>query len=168
MYLSNFRSKSKEVKDENLQTQMSEIDLNVRIKFIGTFDGSRETLIPFLNNCRNAINLASISQQDILFKYILSRLTGNAESVCAIKQFTKWSQLEDFLKTQLGDKKHYVHLLADLQSCKQNQNENVRQYSLRIESCLSKLLSEMNISIPTKKKDELSILLIIMGRVGPM
>lgn len=151
-----------EQKGEALQTKMSEIDLNVLIKFIGTFDGSRDTLIPFLNNCRNAINLASSAQQDILFKYILSRLTGKAESVCAIKEFVKWSQLEDFLKAQFGDRKHYAHLLADLQSCKQHPNENVSQYSLRIESCLSKLLTEINITIPTKKKDELS------GRVATM
>lgn len=155
-------TKPKEVKDEESQEKMSEMDLNVLIKFIGTFDGSRDTLIPFLNNCRNAINLASTSQQDILFKYILSRLTGKAESVCAIKEFTKWSQLEEFLKTQFGDRKHYAHLLADLQSCKQGPAENVGQYSLRIESCLSKLLTEINISIPTKKKDELS------GRVATM
>lgn len=155
-------TKSKEVKDEESQVKMAELDLNVLIKFIGTFDGSRDTLIPFLNNCRNAINLASSSQQDILFKYILSRLTGKAESVCAIKDFTKWSQLEDFLKTQFGDRKHYAHLLADLQACKQSPTENVGQYSLRIETCLSNLLTEINISIPTKKKDELS------GRVATM
>lgn len=155
-------TKPKEIKDEEFQVKMSEIDLNVLIKFIGTFDGSRDTLIPFLNNCRNAINLATTLQQDTLFKYILSRLTGKAESVCAIKEFTKWSQLEDFLKTQFGDRKHYAHLLADLQSCKQSATENVSQYSLRIESCLSKLLTEINISIPTKKKDELS------GRVATM
>lgn len=155
-------TKSKDVKDEESQVKMSEIDLNILIKFIGTFDGSRDALSPFLNNCRNAINLASSSQTDILLKYILSRLQGKAETACAVKEFTKWQQLEEFLKTQFGDVKHYSYLLSDLQECKQGRNESVSQYSLRIESCLAKLLTEINISIPTKKKDELA------GRVAAM
>lgn len=139
---------------------MSEISLNVLIKFVGTFDGSRDKLSPFLNNCRNTINLASPPQIDVLLKYILSRLEGKAETACAIKEFTKWSQLEEFLKCQFGDAKHYAFLLSDLQECRQGRNESVSTFSLR--SCLSKLLTEINISIPTKKKDELS------GRVAAM
>lgn len=45
---------------------------------------------------------------------------------------------------------------------KQGRNESVSQYSLRVESCLAKLLTEINISIPTKKKDELA------GRLAAM
>lgn len=148
--------------EEHKLSKMSEIDLNILIKFIGTFDGSRDKLTPFINNCRNAISLASPSQTDILLKYILSRLEGKAETACAVKEFSKWNQLEDFLKAQFGDIKHYAYLLSDLQECKQGRNETVSQYSLRVESCLAKLLTEINISIPTRKKDELA------GRVAAM
>ncbi|CAF4948519.1 unnamed protein product [Pieris macdunnoughi] len=131
---------------------MSEIDLNILLKFITTFDGSREKLGPFLANCQNAMSMATPSQTDVLLKYILSRLEGKAESACSIRDFNKWPQLEDFLKAQFGDKKHYAYLLADLQDCKQSTNETISQYSLKVESCLSKLLAEINISIPTKKR----------------
>ncbi|XP_047525080.1 uncharacterized protein LOC125062914 [Pieris napi] len=101
----------------------------------------------------------------MLFKVtaiIVALLEGKAESACSIRDFNKWPQLEDFLKAQFGDKKHYAYLLADLQDCKQSTNETISQYSLKVESCLSKLLAEINISIPTKKKDEL------VGRVAAM
>lgn len=141
---------------------MSQIDLNVLIKFINKYDGSRERLTAFTNNCKHAISLASSSQQDILLKYILSQLEGRAESACSIKEFESWEQLENFLKSQFGERKHYAALLSDLQNCKQLPNETVNQFALRIESCLSKLLTEINISIPTKKKGELA------GRVAAM
>lgn len=141
---------------------MSEIDLNILIKFINKFDGSREKLNAFINNCRNAITLASANQQDILLKYILSQLEGRAESACSIKNFENWQQLEDFLKAQYGDRKHYAALLSDLQDCRQLSNETVNQFALRVESCLSKLMSEINISIPTTKKGELT------GRLAAM
>ncbi|CAG9782337.1 unnamed protein product [Diatraea saccharalis] len=160
----------KDTKEETGQTKtltpisatMSQIDLNILIKFINKYDGSREKLNAFLNNCRNAINLASSSQEDILLKYILSQLEGRAESACSIKEFENWEQLENFLKSQYGERKHYAALLSELQDCRQLSNETANQFALRIESCLSKLLTEINISIPTKKKGELA------GRVAAM
>lgn len=140
---------------------MSSIDLNILIKFVPRFDGTREKLNAFLNNCSNAIKLASATQQDVLFKYILSQLEGRAEAACTIKEFENWVQLEQFLKAQFGERKHYAHLLSDLQDCRQN-NETVNQFALRLESCLAQLLTEINISIPTKKKGELA------GRLAAM
>lgn len=72
--------------------------MNALTKFIGTYEGSQEKLTPSLNHCRNAINLASPYQSDVLLKYILSRLEGKAEAACAIKDFNKWAQLEELLK----------------------------------------------------------------------
>lgn len=150
----------KETKEE--QIAMQEVDINILIKFINKFDGNRDKLNSFLNNCSNAIKLASPNQQDILLKYIISQLEGRAEVACSIKEFDSWQQLEDFLKAQFGNKKHYAALLSDLQGCRQLNGETVNQFALKIESCLSKLLTEINISIPTRKKGELA------GRVAAM
>ncbi|CAH4034984.1 unnamed protein product [Pieris brassicae] len=120
----------------------------------------REKLIPFLNNCGNAYDLASDSKRSVLLKYILSQLEGKAESACAIKEFESWEQLSEFLNTQFGEKKHYSALLSDLQNCNQN-NDSVNEFALRVESCLSKLLTEVNLS-QKKKKSELA------GRIAAM
>lgn len=144
------------------ETMTTPIDLNILIKFINKFDGNRDKLSAFINNCKNAITLASSAQTDILFKYILSQLEGRAEAACSIKEFENWAQLEEFLKEHFGEKKHYSHLLSELQNSKQQINESVNQYGLRVETCLSKLLTEINVSIPTNKKQELA------GRVAAM
>ncbi|CAH3940990.1 unnamed protein product [Pieris brassicae] len=143
---------------ESKNRSATDVDLNILIKF----DGNREKLSAFLNNCRNAVELATRNQQDILLKYIVSQLEGRAETACCVKEFENWHQLKEFLKSQFGDKKHYAALLSDLQECRQLGNETVNQFALRIGSFLSTLLSEINITIPTKKKDELA------GRVAAM
>lgn len=89
----------------------------------------------------------------------MSQLEGKAESACSIKDFDSWDSLKDFLKNQFGERKHYAHLLTDLQDCRQG-NESVNQFSLRVETCLSKLLTEVSIS--SNKKSELS------GRLAAM
>lgn len=136
------------------------MDLNTLFKFIKPFDGSRERLVPFLNNCQSAHDLASESKRPALLKYILSQLESKAESACCIKEFESWEQLSEFLTTQFGEKKHYSALLSDLQSCYQN-NDSVNEFALRVESCLSKLLTEINLS-QKKKKSELP------GRIAAM
>lgn len=131
---------------------MAELDLNTLFKFIKPYDGSRESVNSFIINSNNAYELASESQRPVLFKYILSQLHGKAEIACSIKEFTSWDQLKDFLKTQFCERKHYSHLLTDLQESKQSPQENVSQYSLRVETCLSQLLTEISLS-NTKAKE---------------
>lgn len=137
-----------------------EIPLNIVLKFIKPFDGSREKLNSFLVNCDNAISLSSSSQEDIVFRYIISQLDGKAQSACSIKDFDNWLSLKEFLKNQFGERKHYAHLLTELQECHQTNQETVSQFHLRIETCLSKLLTEVTIS--NTKKSEL------VGRVAAM
>lgn len=136
------------------------VSIGTLFKFVKPFDGSRDKLNSFLINCNNAINLASDSQKTILFKYILSQLEGKAESASFIKDFECWEQLSEFLKTQFGEKKHYAHLLTDLQECRQGYNEPVNQFALRVETCLSKLLTEITLS--NRRKSEL------VGRTAAM
>lgn len=138
------------------------VEISVLTKFINKFDGTRDQLNAFLNNCRNAIGLATAAQQPILLKYILSRFQGRAATICSIKEFETWAQLEEFLRSQFGERKHYATLLSDLQSCQQERNESVNQFALRVENCLAKLLAEINVSIPTTKKAELT------GRIEAM
>ena len=143
----------REVKDD-------EIPLNVILKFIKPFSGSREKLNAFIQNCDNAISLASSSQEHIVFKFIISQLEDKAQSACSIKEFDTWCSLKEFLKAQFGERKHYAHLLTELQECRQGSQETVSQFHLRIETCLSQLLTEVTIS--NSKKSELS------GRVAAM
>lgn len=137
-----------------------EVELSTLLKFIKPYNGNKETLNSFLLNCNNAYDMASEIQKPILFKYVLCQLEGKAEIACSIKEFKKWPQLKEFLKTQFGERKHYSHLLADLQETKQSPTESVNQYALRVETCLSQLLTEISLSDTTLKE--------LPGRIAAM
>ncbi|CAK1554979.1 unnamed protein product [Leptosia nina] len=148
------------LRELSIKHEKVDVEIGTLFKFIKSFDGTREKLNSFLSNCDNATSLASETQKPILFKYILSQLNGKAETACSIKEFDSWDQLNHFLKTQFGETKHYTHLLADLQECRQLNIEPVNQFALRVETCLSKLLTEVTLS--NKKKTEL------LGRTAAM
>ncbi|CAH2090022.1 unnamed protein product [Euphydryas editha] len=148
----------KELRETSVEEK--EISLNTILKFIKPFTGDRDKLTAFLRNCDSAISLASSRQEDLILKYILSQLEGKAETACSIKEFDSWASLKEFLKTQFGERKHYAHLLTELQDCKQGNLEPVSQFSLRVETCLQKLLTEVTVS--NSKKMELA------GRLAAM
>lgn len=135
------------------KTTPVEMDLSILFKFINSYDGSRDTLNSFIVNCNNVYELATEIQKPIVFKYILSQLRGKAEVACSIKEFNNWEQLKEFLKNQFGVRKHYSHLLTELQDSKQGPQDSVSEFALRIETSLSQLLTE--ISISTSKLKEL-------------
>lgn len=147
-------------KEKIKKSSQMQLDLSILLKFIKPYDGSKETLNSFLINCNNAYELANKIQKPIVFKYILCQLQGRAEIACSIKEFNNWEQLKTFLKTQFSERKHYSYLLTELQESKQQTNENISQYALKIETLLSQLLTE--ISLNTTKNKE------IHGRVAMM
>lgn len=134
-------------------SSMEQIPLSILIKFIKPYNGDRDKLSSFIKNCENAINLANLAQTDILFKYIVSQLEGKAESASSLKIFNNWNELKQFLKITFGETKHRDHLLLDLQNCKPKSDESVTQYSLRLETCLTKLQTDIKHS--TRDESEL-------------
>lgn len=126
--------------------------MKVLCDFIDTYSGERDTLPAFLTNCKNALDLASESQKELLLKFIVSKLRGKAQIACSNRIFDNYDSLKDFLRQNFGERKHYNHLLLDLQSCKQNTNETVAQYAIRIETCLTNLQAEIHNSHTLKKE----------------
>lgn len=146
---------------ESGATEKSEkITLSVLTKFIKPYNGDRESLPAFLTNCDNAMSLATNDQQNVLCKYIISQLEGKAQVACSLKTFSTWDDIKLFLRSTFGEKKHQTHLLVDLQNCKQLHSEDVTKYSIRIETILTRILSDIHYSC--KDKNELP------GRIAAM
>lgn len=147
-------------KEETKPGDEMSVTLSVLTKFIKPYNGDRETLPAFLTNGDNAMSLASAEQQKVLCKFILSQLEGKAQVACSLKTFSSWNEIKTFLRSAFGEKKHASHLLIDLQNCKQSSTDDVTKYSLRIESILTKMQSDIHFSC--KNQDE------IIGRIAAM
>ncbi|CAG9131200.1 unnamed protein product [Plutella xylostella] len=117
------------------------MSIDTLLRFIEPYDGDRDNLSSWIEKCDRAFQLASDSQERILFAYVQNKLTDKAQSTCSNTVFSEWKDLKEFLKARFGNRKHQTHLLIELQNCKQTYQENVAQYIARLESCLKRLLS---------------------------
>lgn len=154
-------SESEKISVKHKTNKMSDkITLNVLTKFIKPYNGDREYLPAFLTNCESAISLATTEQQNFLCKYIISQLEGKAQLAACLKKFEDWADIKQFLKTTFGEKKHSTHLLVNLQQCKQLPSEDAMQYAVRVESCLTRLQSDIHYSCDNDKE--------LIGRLAAM
>lgn len=126
--------------------------IQVLCNFISPYKGDRETLSAFLTNCQNALGLASKSQEQLLLKFIIAKLEGKAQLACSKRVIDTFDELKAILQQNFGQRKHYNHLLLDLQSCRQTPNETVAQFALRIETSLTDLQAEVYNSESLKKE----------------
>lgn len=111
-----------------------------------SFDGVPTEFNEFITNCDNAMNLAHPIQADALYVFILSRLTGNARAQIQGKEIEKWNDLKKVLSNFYQDKKHYIQLMEELNTLKQNSNENVLSFHERISKIQTRILN----SLPTQ------------------
>lgn len=118
-----------------------QISLSILLKFIKPYNGDTEKLSALLTNCNTAMNLADDTQILVVFAYIQCQLVDKAEAACVNHIFDDYEELKNFLKRMYSEKKHYNHLLIELQQCRQLHNESVSQYIFKIESCLKRLLT---------------------------
>lgn len=120
----------------------SEFTLTYLASLIGsTFNGNRSELPDFIADCNNAFELASPEQHRPLIITVLSKIKAPAKTQLCPYTFKTWKDLKEKLKLLYQDKKHYVQLMEELNSLKQNPNENVTQYYQRVEEISGRVLS---------------------------
>lgn len=108
-----------------------------------SFDGTRSDLHEFISNCDSAFYFASGAQTNALMAFIISKITGSARAQLRDKSITTWIELKELLLKLYSDKKHYTQLMEELNTIKQNLNENVLSFYNRIDKLCTRLLNSL-------------------------
>lgn len=134
-------------------SETSEFRLNFLCSLIPkSFDGKRSEFQEFLVNCKNAVELASDSQQKPLFVFIISRLTGSVRSQLQGKKYTNWEELKEILCTFYQDKKHYIQLMEELNTLKQGFSEPIMLYHERIDKIITRIIGSLSFKDRNEEK----------------
>lgn len=112
----------------------------------------------FLTNCNNSIALASDFQKTAVFAFIISRLTGSARSLLQGKTYQNWDELKQILCQHYQDKKHYIQLMEELNTLKQNTNESVASFHERIEKIITRILGAMTCRNDIERNSKIQII----------
>ncbi|KAJ3639199.1 hypothetical protein Zmor_004069 [Zophobas morio] len=122
---------------------MSDAELSFAdaLRLVPEYDGQSSHLYSFLNKCEFALNRVKPTVKSIFLEGIITKLIGRALDVVKYREINKWEELKFMLEESFGGKKTISFLQLQLNSCKQNRNEDVRAYSLRFEDIQYQLIN---------------------------
>ncbi|XP_066144748.1 uncharacterized protein [Euwallacea fornicatus] len=120
------------------------ISIEMAERMLTKFDGERNKLYEFADNCSLAMSLVKPDQKAILFTIIKSKLTGKARILIKNRIFENWSTLKQYLFDAYSDKRTQGQWQLELHSCNQNTNEDVISFANKVENCYIKLLGTLD------------------------
>ena len=110
---------------------MSDAELSFAndLRLVPEYDEQPSHLYSVLNKCEFALNRVKPSVKSIFLEGVITKLIGTALDVVKYREISKWEELNFMLEESFGGKKRILFLQLQLNSCKQNKNEDVRAYS---------------------------------------
>lgn len=124
----------------------TEISLDHLIRLLPReFDGDRTKLRSFVKQVDAVFELARPSQKQVLLLFVKNKIEGRARDQIDIHcNLTTWEEISELLLNLFQDKKSLDQLMEDLNSIKQNRNENVSQFYQKLEDLQSKILGTIH------------------------
>lgn len=138
-------TESREIKHDNDSDNESEqsdvLLLSLLFKFIRPFNGDREELNTFIQNCNSAFQMAMPSQTDRLFLYVAAQLSSNVVNEIDLQEISNWTELKKKLKSSYSQIKDVTQLHEELETVKQSMNEYVTDFYKRLEKLKNECIS---------------------------
>lgn len=116
-----------------------------------SFDGKRIEYNEFKTNCENAMLLANENQKHPLLVFIISKLTGHVRTQLQGKSYNDWNELRAILDKLYQDQKHYIQLMEELNTLKQNFNESVSSFHERLDRLVTRIVNTMTYKNPNEQ-----------------
>lgn len=124
------------------------VDIKTAAIIISIFSGSNDSLEDFCRACQEAYESVTDKNKIFMLKVIRSKCTGEARKYLRGKA-NKYKTLEAFLKdlkNGFGLRDNYNSLSTELSSITQNEGETIRQYGIRVNDVLARLVDTIRTS----------------------
>lgn len=110
------------------------------------FSGEPSTLNEFIVNDESTRSLINPNQENILIKYILTKITGNVRRTLNIHPTDeiKWEDVKEKLETHFAVQRPFMYNTTQLCQVKQKPNESITQWGARVEQLIQSTLDSTN------------------------
>lgn len=122
-----------EPESESESEECDVLPLSLLFKFIRPFNGNRNELNTFIQNCNSAFQMATPSQTQRLFLYVAAQLSSNVVNEIDMQEIKNWTELKAKLKAYYSQIKDITQLHEELETIKQIHSESVTDFYKRLE-----------------------------------
>ena len=119
--------------DSNTANMTEYISVGEALKLVAQFKGEKRDVLAFIANVDTAFEVIDPRNGGILFKFMLTRISGEPKIAIANRNLENWGELKEFLKNMYTEKRTLDYYANQLFSTKQSKAESVSEWIQRIQ-----------------------------------
>jgi hypothetical protein len=104
------------------------------LKLVPPFSGNKQEDVAFIGNVDTAFAVINPSQEAILYKFVLTRISGEPRTAISHKNLENWADLKGFLQNAYIEKRSLYIRASQLFKARQRKDENVADWVHRIQT----------------------------------
>jgi hypothetical protein len=112
------------------------------LKLVTPFKGEKREVLAFVANVDTAFEVINPQNEGILFKFVLTRISGEPRTAIVNRNLENWGELKEFLKNTYTEKRTLDYHANQLFSTKQNRSESVSEWIEQVQKLGSKFREE--------------------------
>jgi hypothetical protein len=118
--------------DSNTANMTEYISVGEALKLVAPFQGEKRDVLAFIANVDTAFELTDPRNEGTLFKFVLTRISGEPRTATADRNLENWEELKEFLKNTYTKKSTLDYHANQLFSTKQSKAESVSEWMKRV------------------------------------
>jgi hypothetical protein len=114
------------------------VSVSEALKLVAPFNGNKREVLTFIANVNTAFEVINPIHADRLYKFILTRISGEPRIAIAHRNLEQWEDLREFLRNTYVEKCTLDFHANQLFQARQEKSENISGWILRIQALGSK------------------------------
>jgi hypothetical protein len=108
------------------------------LKLVSPYKGDKREVLAYNSNVDTAFEVINPENSDILYKFVLTRISGEPRIAITHKNLENWDDLKAFLKNTYTEKRTLDFHATQLFGARQGKNESVSEWIQKIQRLSSK------------------------------
>ena len=110
------------------------ISVSEALKLIPPFKGNKQEIVTFIGNVDTAFAVIDPEQEATLYKFMLTRISGEPRIAINHRNFDKWAELREFLSNSYIERRTLDYHASQLFKARQTKDERVTDWIQRIQA----------------------------------
>jgi hypothetical protein len=110
------------------------ISLGEALKLVPYFKGEKHEVLAFIGNVDTALGVINPVQEDVLYKFVLTRISGEPRTAISHRKLDNWAELKEFLKSSYTEKRTLDFHASQLFKARQGKDEKIAEWIQRIQT----------------------------------
>ena len=110
------------------------ISLGEALKLVPPFKGDKQEALAFIGIVDTAFAVINPEQEAILYKFVLTRISGEPRTAMSHKNLDSWVELKEFLQNSYIEKRTLDFHASQIFKAKQGKDERVTDWNHKIQT----------------------------------